>query len=295
MNSLPPPDPRFTLYRDDLAALHLEGVVAAPRYVQGTQWEIVAPSAPLRQEPRNDARLLSEALLGETFTVLDEHEGWAWGQLSTDGYVGYLAAGALGASTPEKTHWVRALRTYIYPEPDLKTPPAGLVSLGTQVSIGATKDKYLEVPGQGYIFASHLAAIGDFASDFVAVAEEFIGTPYLWGGRTSLGLDCSALIQLSLAATGVACPRDSDMQEAALGFEVAKTCLAKDLPGDLRCGDLVYWRGHTGVMLDSARLLHANGLHMAVAIEPLAQAVARIEPQDGPITSIRRFADTPAA
>lgn len=289
MNNLSPPDPRFTLFRPDLAADGLQGTVDARRYVKGRRREIVAASAPLRRLPRADAGLLTEGLLGESFTVLEEREGWAWGQLGVDDYVGYAPAAALGAPTLAKTHRVRALRTYIYPAPDLKSPPLALVSLGAQLCAGAASGDYLEVPGQGFIFAGHLAPLGDWADDFVAVAEQFVGTPYYWGGRTSLGLDCSALIQLSLATIGVAAPRDTDVQESALGVEVAKNRAAASLPNDLRRGDLVYWRGHVGVMLDADRLLHANAAHMKVAIEPLARATARIAARDGPVSSIRRF------
>ncbi|MFV2093334.1 MAG: C40 family peptidase [Hyphomicrobiales bacterium] len=289
MNHSASPDPRFTLFRPDLAADGLQGTVDATRYVKGAPREIITDTAPLRRLPRADARLLTEGLLGESFTVLEEREGWAWGQLGVDDYVGYAPAAALGAPTLAKTHMVRALRTYIYPAPDLKSPPLALVSLGARISAGAASGDYLEVPGQGFIFADHLALLGDWADDFVAVAEQFLGTPYYWGGRTSLGLDCSALIQLSLATIGVAASRDTDVQELALGVEVAKNCAAASLPNDLRRGDLVFWRGHVGVMLDAGRLLHANAAHMQVAIEPLVRATARIEARDGPVSSIRRF------
>ena len=127
----------------------------------------------------------------------------------------------------------------------------------------------------------HLAPIGaGFETDAAGVALRFLGAPYLWGGRESLGLDCSGLVQQALAACGKACPRDTDMQ-AGIGVAVA--------PGDLARGDLVFWKGHVGMMLDAERMVHANGHHMATVVEPLAEAIARIEAAGyGPPTAYRR-------
>ncbi len=278
---------RLTPACPDLADERLRGRVEARRYAVGRLARIVAPSAPLRRRPASDAPLDTEALMGEMVTVFDEADGYAWVQLAADRYVGYLPGSVLGEAGPDPTHRVQALRTFIYPGPDLKLPPAAFLSFGAGVTAaGPERDGYLPLSTGGFVFVGHVVALDAVEPDFVAVAERFLGTPYLWGGKTSLGLDCSGLVQLALAAAGIACPRDSDMQEAALGRLIE---LPPDLSG-LRRGDLVFWRGHMGVMLDPERLLHANGHHMAVAIEPLFAAERRIRGNSfGPITSVRRL------
>ena len=275
-------DKRVTPARADLADERLRGIVDAARYVAGETRTVSSPAAPVRREPRADAPLDTEALMGEPVTVYEEQDGHAWAQLGTDGYVGYLPSEALGPAAPAATHRVTAIRTFIYPGPSLKLPHAGYLSLGAGVTPVERENEYLRLATGGWVFDGHLGPAGEHVADFVSVAERLIGVPYLWGGKTSLGLDCSGLVQLSLAMAGIAAPRDSDMQEAALGREVDPT-------SGLRRGDLVFWRGHVGIMQDGARLLHANGYHMAVASEPLAEAESRIRDKSfGPITAVRR-------
>jgi cell wall-associated NlpC family hydrolase len=279
-------DKRLTPARPDLADERLRGLVDAGRYVAGEARTVVAPSAPVRREPFPDAPLDTEALMGEPVTVFDENEGYAWAQLGSDGYVGYLPAEALGPASPPATHRVTALRTFLYPGPSLKLPHVAHLSLGAGATPIEVRNEYVRLSTGGWVFAGHLSARAEHAPDFVAVAERLVGAPYLWGGKTSLGLDCSGLVQLSLAVAGIAAPRDSDMQQAALGREVP---VSPGL-GGLERGDLVFWRGHVGIMLDETRLLHANGHHMAAAIEPLAEAEIRIrEKTFGPITGARRL------
>jgi len=278
-------DPRFHPFRDDLAALALEGRITAGRFVAGRPRQVVAPSAVMAEAPRADARTASEALFGERVTVYDERDGWAWGQLATDDYVGYLPAGALGEPGPEPTHRVAVPRTCLYPRPDLKSCPVRLVSLNARLAVTGIQGEFVELAdGAGYLFARHVAPMGTAAPDHVLVAEALLATPYLWGGRQSLGLDCSGLVQLSLDAAGIACPRDSDIQERELGVAVDSADLTA-----LERGDLVFWKGHVGIMVDADRLLHASGHHMLVVIEPLATAALRNAEKGLPVTSVRRL------
>jgi cell wall-associated NlpC family hydrolase len=279
-------DRRVTPFREDLADERLRGQVAAERFSPGLPRRVVTAVAPLRRRPFADAPLDTEALLGERVTVYDEQDGWAWGQLAADGYVGYLPSAALGEPGPEPTHRVAELRTFRYPEPDLKRPPVDWLSLGAAVTVVDQVGDYARLAQGGFVFRGHVRDLAATEPDFAGTAERFLHVPYLWGGKTSLGLDCSALVQVALAAAGIPAARDSDLQERALGDPIE---VGPDL-GGLARGDLVFWRGHVGIMLDPERLLHANGHTMTVAVEPLRLAEARIRRNDaGPITSIRRI------
>ncbi|QRE75385.1 C40 family peptidase [Methylobacterium aquaticum] len=296
MTDLPRLDPRLTPARPDLADERLRGRVEAAAYVPGRPHRIAVPVAPLRRAPDPAAGLDSEALFGEAVTIFDIRDGWAFAQLAADSYVGYLPAEALGPADPAPTHRVSALRTFLYPAADLKRPALGALGLGAQVAVTAREGAYARLDDGRYVWAGHLAPRDAIEPDIAATALRFLGTPYLWGGRSSLGLDCSGLVQTALHAAGLAAPRDSDQQEAALGEVVAP---GPSLAG-LRRGDLVFWRGHVGMMLDETQLIHANGHHMAVAIEPLAEAEARIRAGrtgpgtgDGAIRAVKRL--VPAA
>ena len=276
-------DPRVTPARPDLAAAHLRGKVTAARFVDGVEREVRDESAPVRREPAPDASLDTEALKGERVTVYETNEeGWCWGQLAADGYVGWLPANALGSPGPPATHRVCALRTLAFPGRSIKRPPVAAFSLGCRLAVARSEDSFAVTP-DGYVPARHLAAIGTVEPDFVAVAERFVGMPYLWGGKTSLGIDCSGLVQIALTAAGIACPRDSDMQERVLGVAVAQDLV------DLRRGDLIFWKGHVAIARDAATLVHANAHHMAVAIEPIAGAVRRIAAGGSPVTTVKRL------
>ena len=204
---MPAFDPRITPARADLAAKHLEGKVPAARYVEGRVCEVIEPQAPLRREPRPDAPLDTEALKGERVTIYDTNgEGWAWGQLAADGYVGWLPANALVPAGAAPTHKVTALRTLVFPGPSIKLPPLEALPLGARLAIARIEDRMAVTPSGAYVPAAHLAPIDQNETDFVAVAERFLGTPYLWGGKTALGLDCSGLVQIALTACGVVMP-----------------------------------------------------------------------------------------
>jgi hypothetical protein len=275
-------DPRLTPARGDLAASHLRGKIEAARFVDGIVQEVIVGHAPMRAAPSHDGTMVTEALMGERVTIYEtDEDGWAWGQLAGDGYVGWLPAAALLAPGPESTHKVTALRTLTFPGPSIKLPPTEALPLGAKITVARSHESFAVTPAGGHVPMRHLAPLTTQEPDFVTVAERFLGTPYLWGGKTSLGLDCSGLVQVALTACGVTCPRDSDMQEVELGKPVK-------LP-ELKRGDLLFWKGHVAIARDRASLVHANAHHMAVAIEPIADAVARIRAAGSEVTGVKRI------
>jgi len=274
------PDPRVNPWRDDLAAEHLRGEIDAPVYARGHERAVIAPVTALRRAPAHGAMMDTQLLLGEKFRVYEERRPWVWGQAQSDDYVGYVLAEDLGVDIAT-THRVTALRSFIYTDPDIKSRPLMAVSMGAHVRVTGFEGAFGVLADGSYIFAGHIDAETAHAHDFVQVAERFIGVPYLWGGRESLGLDCSALVQISLSMCGHACPRDSDMQEAVLGAPVS---------GDLARGDLVFWKGHVGILQNADTLLHANATHMCVVSEPFVPATKRIGETAGDIRQIRRMA-----
>lgn len=261
-------DPRLTLARDGVAALSLFGQVRADRYEPTTAARCIAPAAAIRKAADARSEQQDQIIFGEMFDILFEDAGFAFGQARRDGYVGFVEGAALAKGAVEPSHWISALRTYAFAEPDLKTATTGLYTLNSLVAVEQTHGRFAKVSDGGWLFADHLSPIGDYASDPASVATMFLHAPYQWGGRESAGLDCSGLVQQALYACGLGGPRDTDMQAAALGRAIERD--------GLRRNDLVFWRGHVGIMLDETRLLHANAHHMMVAIEPVADAMSRI-------------------
>jgi cell wall-associated NlpC family hydrolase len=278
-----PPDPRVNADRADLADARLDGRVAAASFVEGWPGQVRVAVAHVLGAPDAGEALTTQLLFGETVRVFEEREGWAWVQADADGYVGYIPAAAISRTVGAPTHKITALSTPAMARPDVKSPPLVDLAFGARVTVEREDNGFAALAIGAFIPLPHLVAIDARESDFVAVAERFVGTPYLWGGRTRAGLDCSGLVQAALRATGVSAPRDTDMQ-AALGAP------ANHSPslGGLRRGDLVFWSGHVGIMTDATHLLHANGYHMRVVVEPLAETVARIRAIGSEVVAVRR-------
>ena len=279
-------DPRLTPARPDLAAKYLEGKVEATRFVAGEEFEISDALAPLRDAPFSEAMLQTQVLKGERVTIYDRNgEGWAWGQLNSDGYVGWLPVRALGKPGAAPTHKVTALRTFAFPGPSIKLPPIDAFVMGTTVTI-LREDAAFAVTREGwYLPRPHVGGLDRVEPDFVGVAERFAGTPYLWGGKSSLGIDCSGLVQIALNAAGIGCPRDSDMQQDALGRALDAAESRR-----LQRGDLIFWRGHVAIARDADTVVHANAHHMATSIENTSEAIARIKAAGSEIAAIKRLA-----
>lgn len=276
MNTL---DPRLNAYRPDLADIKLIGKVDAQKFVEGDVTSIIEPRVALRSKPEFTAGFTSEALFGDRVRVFDVKDGWAWGQMEKDAYVGYLPLASLSGIYMAPTHRVCVPATFIYPKADLKSQPATRIFLNSLLSVDVIADDWVMLAGGGFVFHSHVCDVDKFASDPVTIAEQFINVPYFWGGSTQDGLDCSALVQQAYHACGLECPRDSDMIEDTIG---------ENGHNSLQRGDLVFWDGHIGMIIDEHRMIHANGHHMAVAVEEFAEAEARISKTFGSTARFKR-------
>jgi hypothetical protein len=275
-------DPRVTPARADLAAVHLQGKIAAPRYAEGRELMAARAIVPLRKSPASDASQETQLLHGERFTAYEEKDGWLWGQCGLDRYVGYARAASFVVCDEVPTHRIRSLSTPLLPAPDVKRAMLAMLPMNAKFAVLGTDDRFLRIAGGTYVFAAHAASLEITENDFVAVAERFLGTPYLWGGKTSSGIDCSGLVQTALEAAGIAAPRDTDMMEAQLGSPVDLSHLER--------GDLVFWKGHMGVMRDHALLLHANAFTMDVASENVSDVIARIAATGEIVRAVKRLA-----
>ena len=278
-------DRRLNAFRPDLADERLRGRVEARRFAAGRPAAVAVPVADIKAAPAPEAGVDSQLLLGDAVAVFDEKDGWAWVQAARDAYVGYVRADALAAPAAAPTHVVVAPRSFVYSRDDLKSPRVEALSMGSGVAVSGHAEsrgtRYALLASGGAMIAAHLRPAGGHAADYVAVAETLEHTPYLWGGTSGFGLDCSGLVQLAMRMAGRNAPRDTDMQERAFA--------PVDPAAGLKRGDLVFWKGHVAIMLDGENIIHANGHTMSVARERLRDAVDRIAYLYGGPTGFRRI------
>ncbi|HUS98107.1 MAG TPA: NlpC/P60 family protein [Hyphomicrobiaceae bacterium] len=278
-------DLRRLAVRPGLADARLRGKVQADRFVEGHLHHAVQPVTAVRRHPGDIAPRDTEVLYGERVRVFDQAAGWAWAQLETDGYVGYVPASALEPCAAGPTHHVTAVRAIVYSGPSALSEPRMTLSLGSALAVAGETDGFSELPDGGFIGTRHLSQATRNAPDFVTVAERFLGTPYVFGGRSCHGIDCSGLVQAALSAAGIRAPRDSDMQQVELGESIE----SGDQLDGLRRGDLCFWPGHVGIMTAPDRIVHANATHMQVTHEPISDVADRSR-KDGPrILAVRRL------
>lgn len=250
----------------------------------GKPMEIVAPVAPMLGGPTETAAQTTQALFGEKILAYESQNGYLWCQLQRDNYVGYIHAGFASEKLSTPSHRVSVRSTLLYPSAGIKSQPVISIPMNAALEITEADEEFSRLSNGKFVFTKHLKPIGEHELDFVGVAERFLDTPYYWGGKSHLGLDCSGLVQISLEACGVPALRDADLQEEQLG----QSLIINDL-ASLRRGDLVFWDGHVGIMCDDKNLLHANGFHMIAVKELLAEAIGRIAATGSQITSIKRL------
>jgi hypothetical protein len=264
-------DRRMTPANGRVAHLSLRGQIEADNFVEGEWMRVTVPLADLLAQPggARDRQLL----LGERLLVLERRSGHAFVQAQKDGYCGYLMDHALG---PDQlpSHWVAAPATHLYAAPGLKSREVASLSFGAMLTVSAEHSAFFETAEGLFAPRQHLRLMEDFLTDPAHVAEMFLGTPYLWGGNSRAGIDCSGLVQAALRACGIACPGDSDQQFAALG---------NSLPDDAiyQRGDLLFWKGHVAIVVDREKLIHANGFYMTTNYECISTTLARISAQEG--------------
>lgn len=277
-------DKRLFAYRDDIANIELKGKVTSKEFLKGEKYQVAIGISSLFAIANGTSPLVSQLLYGEYFYVFEIKDGWAWGQSAKDGYVGYCSINNLTPDLHETTHHVSAVSTHIYPEPNLKTQPVDILHMMSDVSIidEAQTNGFIPLADGNWVYATHIAK--DYGKDPVSEALKFLYTPYLWGGRSNAGIDCSGLVQIAYASVGIAIPRDADLQEAELGVTLSED----EVPQN---GDLAFFPGHVGIMLDDMHLLHANAHHMRVSIDPLRDVIdiVSFQTEKPPLSSIKRI------
>ncbi|MEM9106399.1 MAG: NlpC/P60 family protein [Pseudomonadota bacterium] len=281
-------DRRLNVYRPDLADIQLKGKVKSERFVAGQPRMVTAAVLDLHDHPDKASTIGTQALLGEWVSVFDESDDLSWVQLKDDSYVGYVLTEGLAPAGRTPSHVITVPRTFVYTEADLRSPVRMACSMGSRLTPLETRTTrgtdYCVLEEGGAVIANHIAPLPHAAADYVSTAAKFLQTPYLWGGTSGFGLDCSGLVRLAMAMCGRFVPRDTDMQAAGLGVEID--------PGDdytgLQRGDLVFWKGHVAIAEDNHMAIHASGHAMQVVREPIRDAIERIAHLYDRPTCVRR-------
>ncbi|MGB3723850.1 MAG: C40 family peptidase [Pacificimonas sp.] len=261
----------------------LEGIVAARRFAVPVPHRLTeGGSEMMRAEPTRSATAVSELLPGERFDIIDDAEGWAWGYSAHDHYVGYVRSENLRSDGPPRTHRITTPTALCFSRPDIKSDVAHILPMRAEVAAEDFNDDFMRLRNGTFVHRRHIGGADVVARDAVLVAEDFLGTPYRWGGRRRAGIDCSGLIQIALSACGISAPRDSDMQREQLGSDVTGQKMKR--------ADLVFFPGHVGMMVDAERMIHANAHWMTTMIEPLKDVTARLKPEhDEPLVAVKRL------
>lgn len=273
-------DRRITPANGRVAARHLQGQIQAEAFVDAVPRRVATTLANLHRSP--DGPRERQLLFGDRFDVLEDRDGWSFGQSEKDGYVGYIASMLLEEG-PAPTHWVMTPASHIYTQEDIKSAEVMRLNFGAQVTVVHEVKKFFQTDNGLFIPKQHLRPIGNHFSDPASVAQLFFGVPYLWGGNSSTGIDCSGLVQAALLACGIPCPADSDMQKSLLGEELPEGAV-------LQRGDLIFWRGHVSMMVDEETMIHTNAHAMSTTYEPVEKAIRRIDAQgEGPVIARKRL------